>query len=244
MTKTFDRRGALLLAFTLIAVAILLAAGSDASIPGPAGAGLHFTGIAPDAGAMGLVLVWAFGHCDGMDGPVVTLARKALDSGNVNLVLAWVRAEDETEIRRSFEHAVAVRRLGPDARELADMHFFETLVRIHRAGEGAPYTGLKPAGRDLGPAIPAADKAIEDGSLGRVAEVLTKAIHEGLHRHYEAAVARRRFDPNDIRAGREYVEAYVPYIHYVERLWLAAMGSAHGHAPEGHEQAGAHVHAH
>ncbi len=80
--------------------------------------------------------------------------------------------------------------------------------------------------------------------LGRVAELLTKAIHEGLHRHYDAAAARKRFDPNDVRAGREYVEAYVPYIHYVEGLWLAATGPGHGHAPEGHEHEEAHAHAH
>jgi hypothetical protein len=58
-----------------------------------------------------------------------------------------------------------VRKLNPEAKEFADMYFFETLVRIHRAGEGEPYTGIKPAGRDLGPAVPAADKAIVDGKL-------------------------------------------------------------------------------
>lgn len=191
-------------------------------------------------GSAGLMLIWGIGHCDSMDGPVITLARKALETGNVNLVLPWVRAEDEAEIRKAFDHVTSVRQLGAKARDLADTHFFETLVRIHRAGEGAAYTGLKPAGRDLGPAIPAGDKAIEDGSLGRVAELLTNAIHEGLHRHYDAAAARRRFDPNDVGAGREYVEAYVPYIHYVEKLWLAATGSGHGHAPEGHAE----VHTH
>lgn len=235
-------RNALLFKLSFLAIAILFAAGDNAPLFGSVAALFHLTGIWPDAGPTGLIFVWAFGHCDGLDGPVVTLARKALDSGNVNLVLPWVRAEDETEIRRSFEHAVAVRKLGTEARELADMHFFETLVRIHRAGEGAPYTGLKPAGRDLGAAIPAADKAIEDGSLGRVAELLTKAIHEGLHRHYDATAARKHFDPNDVRAGRGYVEAYVPYIHYVERLWLAATGSGHDHAPEGHEHEEAHAH--
>ena len=244
MTKSGNRRRAIGLALSLLAIAVLLAAWNDAPILASAAAASDFTGIWPDAGATGLVFVWAFGHCDGLDGPVVTLARKALDSGNVNLVLPWVRDEDEAEIRHSFEHAVAVRKLGTQARDLADMHFFETLVRIHRAGEGASYTGLKPAGRDLGPAIPAADKAIEDGSLGRVAELLTRAIHEGLHRHYDAAVTRKRFDPDDVRAGRKYVEAYVPYIHYVEQLWLAATGTAHGHAPEGHEQAGVHAHEH
>lgn len=189
-------------------------------------------GLVTDAmgvGNGGLALIWAFGHCDGLDGPVVTVARKALETDNVNLVLPWVRGEDEGEIRKVFDQARSVRKLGAEARELADTHFFETLVRIHRAGEGAPFGGLQPAGRDLGPAVPAADKALETGSVERVEKLLTDAIRNGVHKHFEAALGRRKFDPDDVKAGRAYVEAYVPYVHYVERLWQAAQGAAHGH---------------
>ena len=96
----------------------------------------------------------AFAHCDGLDGPVVEAARKALGEGSVNAALIWVQKTDEAEITRAFQRTLAVRKVGAEARELADHYFFETLVRMHRAGEGAPYTGLKPARRDLGPAIP------------------------------------------------------------------------------------------
>ena len=106
-------------------------------------------------------------HCDGLDGPVVKAAQKALAEGNVNLVLIWVQQNDEAEIKHAFEKTLAVRKLNAEAKELADLYFFETLVRIHRAGEGAPYTGLKPAGRDLGPAIPASDKPSKPATLGR-----------------------------------------------------------------------------
>ena len=187
---------------------------------------------------------WQLGHCDGIDGPVVTLARKALEAAKVNLVLPWVRKEDEGEIRHSFEHALAVRGLGPKAKSLADHHFFETLVRVHRAGEGAGFTGLKPAGRDLGPAIPAADRALEDGSVEKVVDLVTEAVRQGVHRHFHEAMSRRSFGPDDVAAGRAYVEAYVAYVHYVERLWEAATGAAHGHHPE-HGEAAAHsAHAH
>lgn len=182
----------------------------------------------PSAGGAGM-LVFALGHCDTIDGPVITLARKALDTGNVNLVLPWVRKEDEAEIRHAFDHALAVRGLGPKAKTLADHHFFETLVRVHRAGEGAPYTGLKPAGQDLGPAVLAADRALEDGSIDKVVNLLTEAVRQGVHKHFHAATSRRKFDVNNVAAGREYVEAYVPYVHYVERLWQDATGAAHGH---------------
>jgi hypothetical protein len=174
----------------------------------------------------------AMAHCDGLDGPVVTLARKALNTGNVNLVLSWVPKNDEGEIRRAFDHALAVRKLGPEAKGLADTFFFETLVRVHRASEGAPYTGLKPAGHDLGPAIPAADKALESGSIEAVETLLTEAIQKGLREHFHAAMSQKDFAPNDVAAGRRYVEAYVPYVHYVEGLWEAATRSVEGHYPE------------
>lgn len=174
----------------------------------------------------------ATAHCDGLDGPVVTLARKALDAGNVNLVLPWVPKDGEPEIRRAFDHTLAVRKLGPEAKSLADTFFFETLVRVHRASEGAPYTGLKPAGLDLGPAIPAADKALDSGSTEAVEKLLTDAIRKGLREHFHAAMSQKKFAPDDVAAGRRYVEAYVPYVHYVEGLWEAATKSAKGHHPE------------
>ncbi len=179
----------------------------------------------------------AAAHCDGMDGPVVTAARKALETGNVNLVLIWVQAADEAEIKHAFERTRAVRKLGPQAKELADMYFFETLVRIHRAGEGAPYTGLKPAGRDLGPAIPAADKALQDGSVEPLVKLLADTVERGVRERFEAANSKKAFNANDVTAGRAYVQTYVPFIHYVEGIYEAAHSPAHGHFPEMHESA-------
>jgi hypothetical protein len=178
----------------------------------------------------GLLLLWGVAHCDTLDGPLVTLGMRALEIKNVNLVLPWVRVEDEAEIRHAFHHAQAVRELGPQARGLADRHFLETLVRIHRAGEGAPFSGLKPAGLDLGPAVPAADRTLRVGSPDAVIELLVQAVENGVRRTFRAAMEQQSFDPNDVSAGRKFVNAYVAYVHYVERLWEAASASSHGHS--------------
>jgi hypothetical protein len=174
----------------------------------------------------------ASAHCDGMDGPVVKAARRALETHDASLVLIWVQKKDEAEVRRVFEATLAVRNLSPDAKELADRYFFETLVRLHRAGEGAPYTGLKPAGRDLGPAIPAADRALEEGSMGQLKGLLTDAMQRGLREHYEKALTKKNFRTDDLAAGREYVEAYVEFVHYVERIHEASTMPAQGHFRE------------
>jgi len=174
----------------------------------------------------------ASAHCDGLDGPVVTAAQRALETGDVNPVLIWVRPQDDDEIKKAFEETLAVRKLNSQAQEFADRYFFETLVRTHRAGENAPYTGLKPAGRDLGPAIPAADKALETGSDEALVRLLTDAAQEGLRKQFKETVEKKKIASNDIAAGREFVEAYVTYIHYVERLYEAAEKPLNGHYAE------------
>ena len=171
-------------------------------------------------------------HCDGLDGPVVKAAQKALSESNVNLVLIWVQKEDETEIRRAFEKTLAVRKLNAERPSWPTGISLETLVRVHRAREGAPYTGLKPAGRDLGPAIPAGDKALETGNLEPVVKLLSEKMEHGLREHFEEVTAKKKFDQNDVEAGREFVKSYVEYIHYVEGLHDAVTSAAHGHYPE------------
>lgn len=158
----------------------------------------------------------AAAHCDSMDGPVVTAAREALRTGQVAGVLIWVKEEDEEEIRAAFERTLRVRAAGPEARELADLWFFETLVRIHRAGEGAPYTGLKPAGYEAPAGIEAADRALEAGSIDALADPMAGAVVEALRERYERAVSLQSHDPDDVAAGRRWVHAYVEYIHFVE----------------------------
>ncbi len=171
-------------------------------------------------------------HCDTMDGPVITAAKKALETGNVNLVLIWVQEKDAAQIKDAFQKTLAVRHLGPDARTLADMYFFETLVRIHRAGEGVAYTGIKPSGAEVEPGIAAADKAIETGSSDEMLRHLDDAIHLGIKKQYEKLMAKRDFNPENVEAGREYVKAYVEFIHGIEGLFNAASTPARGHYHE------------
>lgn len=174
----------------------------------------------------------AAAHCDGLDGPVVKAAQKALQMSNVNLVLIWVQKKDEPELKSVFQQTLAVRKQTPESKALADRHFFETLVRLHRAGEGAPYTGLKPAGRDLGAAIPAADRAIESGGTADLETLLVREMRSGLRESFARVQAKRKYNANDVAAGREYVKAYVEYIHFVERIHESITKPAGGHYAE------------
>lgn len=177
----------------------------------------------------------SFAHCDTLDGPVVKTARAALDKGDVTPLLKWVKASDEKEIREAFQKTLAVRAKGDQARELADLYFFETLVRIHRAGEGAPYTGLKP-GAAIDPAVAMADQALETGNAEELVKVLTKALGDGIRERFQRARETRQHADESVAAGREFVASYVVFTHYVEGLHGMITGGA-AHHGEGGEAA-------
>lgn len=169
------------------------------------------------------LLVWTFiatvklmAHCDTMDGPVVADARKAIDQNNVNYVLKWVKPEYEKEIIETFNLVLKVRKLSPEAQQLSDKHFFETVVRLHRMGEGMAYTGIKPSGTPIDEKILAADKSIESGNLAPLAGKLPPEDQQELKSRVEKVISLKNFDVNNVSAGREYIEAYVQFFHFAE----------------------------
>ena len=159
----------------------------------------------------------AAAHCDTLDGPVVEDARIALKKGDVTPVLKWVSKDSEKEVREAFAAALKVRSLNDDARKLADMHFFETLVRVHRAGEGVPFTGLKPAGT-IDPGFVVADKALSEGTVTELSADIAKSVQTGLHKRFANVLEKKKHADESVEAGRAYVAAYVQYAHYVEAL--------------------------
>jgi hypothetical protein len=169
-----------------------------------------------------------------MDGPVVQAARRALEAGNVDLILPFVQADGEEEIRRAFEKVVRLRGRSEEARDVADLYFFETVVRVHRAGEGAPFTGLKPAGLPVGPVIPVAEKAIETGSSDELVSVLTDFVRDEVEERFEGVVRRQAHAQDSVPEGREYVEAMLGLQVWSHKLYLAIKADPWGHTGDHH----------
>jgi hypothetical protein len=173
----------------------------------------------------------ALAHCDTLDGPVVETARVALEKGDVTPLLKWVRPAEEGDIQEAFEKTLAIRSNGPDAKDFADMYFFETLVRIHREGEGAPYTGLKP-GAAIDPAVALADQSLEGGSADKLVKVLTNAMANGIQERFAHAYENQKHADDSVAMGREFVESYVVFTHYVEGLHGLIKGNSVHHGGE------------
>lgn len=172
----------------------------------------------------------AAAHCDTRSGPVVQAAQRALDTKDVRPALVWVSADHEGEVRSAFQQTLAVRSLSPEAKELADTYFFETLVRIHREGEGAPYTGLRSDDDEIEPGIVMAEKSLHDGNAEGMVSLLSSALQRQLQGSFERVLAATKNAAMDVPHGREHVHAYVAYIHLVERIHRAIGGPEAPHA--------------
>lgn len=185
----------------------------------------------------------AWAHCDTLNGPVVKDARQALDKGDLTPLLKWVRKEREPEIKEAFKKTLAVRSKGAEAKALADMYFFETLVRVHRAGEGAPYTGLKSTPPE--PVVAKADQSLDKGSVDGLAKAVAGHVEQGIRARFQRALETKKTVGTSVEAGRKFVEAYVLYTHYVEGIHgiAASQDAQHGEGQNASAEAhGQHQH--
>jgi hypothetical protein len=176
------------------------------------------------AGLLAFVPAIADAHCDTMDGPVVAAAAAALRAGDIVPRLAWIKPEHENDVRSAFLKTLEVRKQGGLAKEVADAYFFETVVRLHRMGEGEPYTGIKPAGTPLHPAVASAERALSTGSANQLRTELNEKLSAAVAEKFNRVMEARRHQQESVEAGRAYVAAYVEFMHFVEQMYDRSSG--------------------
>ena len=158
-----------------------------------------------------------YAHCDSYDGPVIKDAIKALETNNVNLVLKWIDQEDEQEIIDLFNKTYALKSGDQEIYAIVEKHFLETLVRLHRAGEGEPFTGLKPAG-STEQIVKMSDKALEDQNIDDLLGKLDDHINSVVLEKYDKVIALDKTKDETVEKGREYVAAYIDYTQTLEAI--------------------------
>ncbi|SMO40478.1 hypothetical protein SAMN06265379_101555 [Saccharicrinis carchari] len=167
--------------------------------------------------ALMLVSLPGFAHCDSYDGPVIKDALKALDKNNVQLVLKWIEPQQEKEIISLFDKTYRLKKGDKQVYSIVEKHFLETLVRLHRETEGAPYTGLKPAGSTT-PLVVMADNSIAKNDVGEVINTVTTHLEQVLRDRYATVAKLGKTKDESVEQGRAYVHAYVQYTHTLEAL--------------------------
>lgn len=182
---------------------------------------------------IGLVMYLLFAasasaHCDSFDGPIIPEAQEALKNGEVQPLLKWVEPEHEKEIIAAFERARNVSEQSPAAKDLAETWFLETFVRLHREGEGAAYTGLKPEGV-MPDFYQRADAALAEGSVNKLADDIGNTIAQEIRDRFAIAHALQKDAEKSTDDGRKFVVAYVDYFHFIEALHHVLDADHHDH---------------
>lgn len=168
-------------------------------------------------------------HCDTMDGPVVKAAQKALAKEDVKLILPYVSKAGEHEVKEIFKRTINVinSKSSKESIEVAKLWFFENVVRIHRMGEGATYTGLKPAGLSEGPIIPIAERAIVKGSPKDLIKTMEKIVGKEVQKRFDKMMRLKKQRGKNVDHDREYVEAMLGLQVWSHKLYLAVISDPH-----------------
>lgn len=159
----------------------------------------------------------AAAHCDSYDGPVIQDAQKALETNNVSLVLKWISEEQEPQIVDLFNKTYNLKSKDEEVYGIVKKHFFETLVRLHRETEGAPFTGLKPAG-DTKQVIKLSDHALASQDIDDLVEKFSAHLEKVIRNKYSVVAHLDKVKNESVEKGREYVRAYVDYTHTLEAI--------------------------
>lgn len=170
----------------------------------------------------------ALAHCDSYDGPVIKDALKALETNDPALVMKWIEAKHEKEVADLFSKTMKYKTADKEIYSLLEKHFLETLVRIHREGEGEPYTGLKPAGSTK-QIIQLTDTALADKDLQTLLEKFNGHVGKIFKEKYEKVIQLEKDKDQSAEKGRAFVAAYVNYTHTIEKMHdiLIHTGNAH-----------------
>ena len=171
----------------------------------------------------------ASAHCDSFDGPALIDAEKALETNNVDLILKWINADMEDEVVPLFHKTYSMKNGDKEIYEIVKKHFYETFVRLHREMEGAPFTGLKPAGTTAHITV-MSDKALESGDFASLLKALNNHVNSQLQEKFDKTEALYKVKDNSVKEGRAYVEAYVDYTHSLEAVHdILSSGAGHSH---------------
>jgi hypothetical protein len=182
----------------------------------------------------------AIAHCDTPSGPVIPTAKVALDSGDLTPVLKWIQPQDEKELHSAFDSARKVRTESKSAKELADRYFIETLLRLHRAGEGVSFTGIK-EDSNIDSLIVAGDRALENGVIDTVIQQAQQRVAQEIRERFDAAKKAKQSANQSVVAGREFVARYVKFIHYLEQL-TTVEHAVESHSPQSESHTAATLH--
>lgn len=156
-------------------------------------------------------------HCDSYDGPVIQDAYRALEQEDIRFIMKWIAKDQEEPLEKLFHKTVNLKGGDPEIYGIVETHFLETLVRLHRETEGAPYTGLKPAGSAT-PIVQMADRSLAELEVTPLLSNLERHIRAVIVEKYEKVAALHRVKDDSIAQGRAYVAAYVDYTHTLEGL--------------------------
>jgi hypothetical protein len=151
-------------------------------------------------------------------GLLMRAARRALETGNADHILIWVPAGSENTLKNLHEKACCEHTIRTGRKNPAADWYYRKACCFHASWCG-PHdldsAAKTPEGKKI---ISLVEQACESGSLAEITMVMPATAREKLQQQFDDLRQKQTFSPEDICAGRRYVEALSGFTALVKEL--------------------------
>jgi len=85
--------------------------------------------------------------------------------------------------------------------------------------------------------VPRAEKAVETNDATDTISFVLHTIEEDLQQRFKRTISTKNYGVNDVRAGREFVEAYINFVVYSHHLYARVIQGQGGSEEQKHQSA-------
>lgn len=151
------------------------------------------------------------------NGPVMSAAKKALETGKAHHILIWIPEASENTLKNLLEKACCERRIQTDGYDHIIDWYFATVRRFHSVGYGPRNLNISLKTLEEKTIISLVERACESGNFEEIAMVIPDIPAGELRQQFNDVMKKRNYDVENIAAGRVYVSEFTDFIAFVNR---------------------------
>jgi hypothetical protein len=152
------------------------------------------------------------------DGPVISAAKRALETGNAHYILIWIPEESENTVKNLLEKAYCERYTQKNAYNHIVDWYFETINHLHSVHYGPYNLTISTKAPEEKTIIFLVERTCESGNFEEITTVIQDTPSGEMRQRFNDVMKKRNYGVENIAAGRVYVSAFTDFIAFVNNL--------------------------
>jgi len=150
--------------------------------------------------------------------PVMSAAKKALETGKAHYILIWIPEESENTLKNLLEKVCCTLNTQKDGNDHIVDWYFETIKRLHSGYYGSRNLNIPTKTPEEKTIIFLVERACESGNFEVITTIIPDTPAGEMRQRFNDVMKKRNYTVENITDGRVYVSAFTDFIAFVNSL--------------------------